>query len=81
MQDHGLGIPAELVPHLSTRFARGAGPTGLGLGLYLAHSIAEAHGGTLTVDTAAGAGTCFQCALPIAEHGRSGRPSPRPAGA
>jgi two-component system, OmpR family, sensor kinase len=76
VEDQGPGIPAELVLRLFTRFARGAGSTGLGLGLYLAHSIAEAHGGTLTVDTAAGTGTCFQCELPIADRRPLAPPEP-----
>jgi signal transduction histidine kinase len=63
-----------MVPRLFTRFAAGADSTGLGLGLYLAHSIAAAHAGTLTVDTAVGAGTRFECALPIAERRRARRP-------
>ncbi|HEX2035306.1 MAG TPA: HAMP domain-containing sensor histidine kinase [Chloroflexota bacterium] len=81
VSDQGPGIPAELVPRLFERFALGPGSTGLGLGLYLARRLAEAHGGTLTVDSTLGAGTHFTLALPA---GRvppdpGGRPRPRTA--
>ncbi len=51
-----------------TRFVRGQQSKGLGLGLYLAHSIAEAHGGALTVKSTLGQGTTFQLVVPIAAH-------------
>ena len=73
--DRGRGIPPELLPRLFERFAAGPGSAGLGLGLYLARGIAAAHGGTLTVETAPGAGARFTLALP------TDGPSPRPAGA
>jgi two-component system, OmpR family, sensor kinase len=60
VQDQGPGIAPEVLPRLFTRFAAGPRSAGLGLGLYLAHSIAAAHGGTLTVVSAPGAGACFQ---------------------
>jgi len=64
--DRGPGIAPELVPRLFRRFGRGPDSTGLGLGLYLASRIAEAHGGALTVDSAPGAGARFRPALPDA---------------
>jgi signal transduction histidine kinase len=64
VRDAGPGIAPELLPTLFERFARGAGSTGLGLGLYLARGIAEAHGGTLTVESTPGQGTTFHLALP-----------------
>ncbi len=63
--DDGPGIPAAFLPKLFTRFGSGPGSTGLGLGLYLAHSIAIAHGGTLTVETAVGQGSTFSLSLPV----------------
>ena len=65
VRDQGRGIPTDLLPTLFTRFARGPRSTGLGLGLYLARGIAEAHGGFLTVETAVGKGTTFWLALPV----------------
>lgn len=65
VKDQGPGIPPELMPRLFERFARGPGSTGLGLGLYLVRSIAEAHEGSLTVHSEPGKGALFVLALPI----------------
>jgi two-component system OmpR family sensor kinase len=65
VKDQGPGIPPELMPRLFERFAKGPGSKGLGLGLYLVRSIAEAHGGSLTVQSEPGKGTLFVLALPI----------------
>ncbi|WP_244237076.1 GAF domain-containing sensor histidine kinase [Corallococcus llansteffanensis] len=64
--DQGPGIPAEQLPTLFERFAKGPGSTGLGIGLYLARRLAEAHGGTLEVTSKPGDGTRFEIALPEA---------------
>ena len=64
VRDGGPGIPAELRPRLFERFAAGPDSRGLGLGLYLARGIAEAHGGTLALDGTGPTGTTFQLALP-----------------
>jgi signal transduction histidine kinase len=48
------------------RFVRGQHAKGLGLGLCLTHSIAIAHGGTLTVESKLPQGTTFQLAVPLA---------------
>jgi signal transduction histidine kinase len=66
VQDQGPGIAPTVLERLMTRFVRGPQSKGLGLGLYLAHSIAQAHGGTLTVASTLGAGTTFQLAVPVA---------------
>ena len=39
---------------------------GAGLGLFIARSIAEAHGGTLELDSEPGAGAAFTARLPVA---------------
>lgn len=64
VSDQGPGIPEDLLPQLFERFRRGPSSTGLGLGLYLAHQIALAHAGTLTVESAPETGTRFQLSLP-----------------
>ena len=47
VEDHGTGVPEELVPHLFERFTRGSENTGTGLGLAIARAYARAHGGDL----------------------------------
>lgn len=64
ISDEGPGIPTELLPTLFNRFAAGPRSSGLGLGLYLARSIIEAHGGTISVASKPGAGTSFRITLP-----------------
>ncbi|RKH63037.1 GAF domain-containing protein [Corallococcus interemptor] len=65
VSDQGPGIPSELMPTLFERFMRGPGSTGLGIGLYLARRIAEAHGGALEVASTSSAGTRFELSLPV----------------
>ncbi len=65
VQDQGPGIAPTLIPQLMQRFVKDPKSKGLGLGLFLARSIAEAHGGTLTVESTLGAGTTFRLALPL----------------
>jgi signal transduction histidine kinase len=63
--DRGPGIPPALLPHIFERFVSGVRSKGLGLGLYLAHRIAAAHGGNLTVESTLGRGTTFRMMLPL----------------
>jgi signal transduction histidine kinase len=65
VQDQGPGIAPEVLPRLMERFVRGHGSNGLGLGLYLARSIAEAHGGRLEVTSTLNVGTTFHVLLPM----------------
>jgi len=67
--DHGDGIPPETLPLLFERFYRadGAGATsGLGLGLYIARMLVEAHGGHISAESEVGKGSVFTVVLPIA---------------
>jgi signal transduction histidine kinase len=69
VSDHGPGIPPESHRLIFEKFGRvsqhvGSEP-GAGLGLYIARSIAEAHGGTLDVESDTGSGT-FIVRLPLA---------------
>ena len=71
VEDAGPGIAAEHVPRLFDRFFRveddrGRTTGGSGLGLAIARSIAADHGGTIDVDSAPGAGSCFTVRLPLA---------------
>jgi two-component system, OmpR family, sensor kinase len=64
VQDQGPGVPAELVPRLFQRFARGSNTAGLGLGLFLASQIAAAHAGALTLDSPPSTPARFSLWLP-----------------
>jgi signal transduction histidine kinase len=68
VQDTGVGIPPQHLPHVFDRFYRGDSARSRdggesGLGLAIAKAIIEAHGGTISVDSTPGAGTTFTIAL------------------
>ncbi len=67
VQDTGPGIPPEDLPRLFEPFYRGSqeGRPGLGLGLFLARMIVEAHGGHLEVESRTGEGSRFTLILPL----------------
>jgi len=63
--DTGPGIPAEAVPDLFKAFSSNK-RSGLGLGLAISRSIAQNHGGDLSVDPGGGGrGACFRLDLPV----------------
>jgi signal transduction histidine kinase len=65
--DHGPGIRAadqRLIFEKFGRVAAGNSKPGSGLGLYIARSIAETHGGTVAVSSAPGRGSTFTVKLP-----------------
>jgi signal transduction histidine kinase len=71
VQDSGVGIPPEDLPHIFERFyradpARRQHERESGLGLAIARSLVEAHGGSISVQSALGQGTTFIIALPAA---------------
>lgn len=69
VRDHGPGIPAEAVQRIFGKFERAVSARsygGLGLGLYIALEIVEAHGGSLAVDSVPGEGATFTLRLPKA---------------
>ena len=65
--DTGIGIAAENVAHVFDRFwqAKRASRASAGLGLAIAKSIVEAHGGRIWVESTEGRGTTFQFTLPV----------------
>ena len=66
VQNQGEPIPAELLPHVFEAYRRGAGAgrSGLGLGLYIARRVVEAHRGLISVASSEEAGTQFTVRLP-----------------
>ena len=83
VRDQGRGIDAEDLPHIFERFHRtkeGRKGKGIGLGLYIARLLVEAHGGSIRVASTPGEGSTFVFTLPIAdaanrcaEHGGNSR--------
>jgi len=65
--DHGIGIAPEDVERIFQRYEQAISSRafgGLGLGLYIARRIIEAHGGTIRVESHPGAGSTFTIDLP-----------------
>jgi signal transduction histidine kinase len=72
VEDTGLGIGPEHLPHLFERFyrteaARSRNSGGTGLGLPIVMEIAQAHRGTVTVESEVGKGSIFTFKLPSGE--------------
>ena len=73
--DSGAGIVPSLLPHVFERFRQGDSSTtrahgGLGLGLAIVRHLVEAHGGTVTADSAGpGLGSTFTISLPLVRSG------------
>jgi signal transduction histidine kinase len=71
VRDQGIGIPAEALPRLFERFFRAPNTLapnigGLGIGLYMARTIVQLHGGTINVVSVEGQGSSFTVTLPLA---------------
>jgi PAS domain S-box-containing protein len=69
VRDHGPGISDEDLPHVFERFRRGSASQrsrveGMGVGLYLAKNLVEAHGGTIRADRPPDGGTLMRFTLP-----------------
>ena len=67
VRDQGLGIPAEDLPHIFTRFFRAStarGVKGTGIGLAGSKAIIEQHHGQIMVESAVGQGTTVTICLP-----------------
>ena len=75
VRDHGIGIAADMLPHVFTLFtqaerSRHRAQGGLGLGLALVRALVERHGGTVSAHSAGlGEGTEFTVRLPLARAG------------
>jgi polar amino acid transport system substrate-binding protein len=66
LQDEGMGIPADVLPHIAepfftTKYDFG----GLGLGLSISSRIVKEHGGTLNFTSEQGKGTTAEIVLPV----------------
>jgi len=72
VEDSGIGIVPEDIPHLFEKFYRGKqrearSQPGSGLGLAIVNSIAESHHGRVWVESAIGKGSSFYLEIPITQ--------------
>ena len=70
VEDDGIGIPDAELPHVFERFRQvdgsaTRGHAGMGIGLALARSLVELHGGTIWASSVVGQGSRFTFAVPI----------------
>lgn len=70
VEDTGIGIPSESLPHVFDRFyrvdkSRSRASGGVGLGLSIVKAIAEAHNGAVWVESSVGQGSKFFISLPV----------------
>ncbi|PYZ96228.1 cell wall metabolism sensor histidine kinase WalK [Alteribacter lacisalsi] len=75
VQDEGVGIPKDSIPHVFDRFyrvdkARTRSLGGTGLGLAIAREIIQAHGGNIWVSSDWGQGTKMSFSLPVPEEAK-----------
>jgi len=72
VRDQGMGIPADQIPLIFTKFYRRGGrgaPSGLGLGLYIARGLVEAHSGRIWARSEPDSGTEVRFRLPLSGPG------------
>jgi signal transduction histidine kinase len=72
VRDTGIGVPADELPKLFTRFFRSAADEahsipGTGLGLAVVREIIENHDGVVTMDSTAGVGSTVTLILPASD--------------
>jgi signal transduction histidine kinase len=68
VEDHGIGVMPDDIERIFDRFERAVPPSnieGLGLGLWIAKRIVEAHGGTIEASGRPGHGATFTVRLPV----------------
>lgn len=76
VQDNGIGISDEDLPHIFERFyradkARSRESGGAGLGLSIGRWITNAHGAEIGVDSAIGSGSTFRVRIPLTNRNHS----------
>jgi heavy metal sensor kinase len=73
VEDNGVGIPAEALPHVFDRFyrmdqIRSGDVEGAGLGLSIARAICSAHGAEIEAASSLSSGSCFRVKLPLSKN-------------
>ena len=64
VEDTGVGIAPDVLPHIFNRFYKSRDSSGTGLGLPIARHLVEAHGGKIWVDSDFKGGACLKISLP-----------------
>ena len=68
VSDDGIGMTPEQIERIYDKFYRvdssNTAVGGLGLGMNIVKEIVDAHGGTITIDSSLGKGTCVKVSLP-----------------
>jgi heavy metal sensor kinase len=72
VEDNGVGIPADALPHVFDRFyrvdkIRSGDIEGAGLGLSIARAICSAHGAEIEAVSSLNSGSCFRVKLPLSK--------------
>ena len=72
VQDHGIGISSQDLPHVFDRYfradnARQIRPDGLGIGLSLCQTLVQSQHGELKLSSDGQQGTCVTVSLPLVE--------------
>ena len=67
VDDTGVGIAPDVLPHIFNRFYKSRDSSGTGLGLPIARYLVEAHGGIITAESQPGLGTTMRIRLPVNE--------------
>jgi putative PEP-CTERM system histidine kinase len=67
VRDHGPGLSKEFMDNRLFKAFQSTKKNGLGIGLYHARQVVEAHGGRIEVQSEPGRGATFRVVLPLAE--------------
>ncbi len=83
VRDQGVGIPPDELPHIFDPFYRTRSEMrdavrGVGLGLYIARALVEAHGGKIWAESQVGRGSTFHVRLPVWQEEEAPPPPHRP---
>jgi polar amino acid transport system substrate-binding protein len=74
VQDEGVGIPPDVLPHITDPFfTTRSNSGGIGLGLSISSRIVKEHGGTMAFSSEPGKGTTAEITLPVPQAENSSR--------
>jgi signal transduction histidine kinase len=71
VRDSGVGIPADILPHVFEPFFTTKRGKGTGLGLSISQSYIRSHGGDIQLESTSGVGTMVRVTLPVHQPGKA----------